>query len=272
MPFATVRHAPALALVVVALMAGCHSSLRHVPVDAAAPGPGAEPPVPVIDSGFEAVATVADATPNVSLDGTGNPNNGSTTSDGGAAAPVAPRDLGKAVPPEPMAPAGTTDGCAYSRVTAKGLQFQLQSTHYAALATLDYDYRSATSICYKSGGDASSRLTPLSVTNTARVLTDKIGQPIDEFYLAGTCNQEGLCTVTGCEAYVFSGPNLIVGHRFCWSDALEGPAKTVVIVEEVYAVEDGALYDFDGAAVPLDALLEGYKPTSEPDAAATCTE
>lgn len=203
MPFATVRHAPAPALVVVALMAGCHSSLRHVPVDAAAPGPGAEPPVPVIDSGFEAVAIVADATPNVSLDGTGNPNNGSTTSDGGAAAPVAPRDPGMAVPPESMAPAGTTDGCAYSRVTAKGLEFQLQSTHYAALATIDYDYRSVTSIRYKSGGDASSRLTPLSVTNTARVLTDKIGQPIDEFYLAGTCNQEGLCTVTGCEAYVF---------------------------------------------------------------------
>jgi hypothetical protein len=105
--------------------------------------------------------------------------------------------------PSPWPLPEPTDGCAYSRVTAKGLEFQLQSTHYAALATIDYDYRSVTSIRYKSGGDASSRLTPLSVTNTARVLTDKIGQPIDEFYLAGTCNQEGLCTVTGCEAYVF---------------------------------------------------------------------
>lgn len=172
----------------------------------------------------------------------------------------APRDLTRSIPQEYMDPPGSIDGCTYNHITAGSLQYGLQQSHFAAVANIDYDYRSVEAIRYKDGSEASSRLTPLSISGVVRVLEDKVGLPIDNFYLVGTCNQNGLCTISNCKSYVNSGANLILGSRFCWSDSLAGPAKTVVFVNQVFPYEDGALYDFDGTPISFDSLMAGYVP------------
>jgi hypothetical protein len=189
----------------------------------------------------------------------------------GASAPLAPRHVDRAlsatlIDPERRGHPSAIDGCHYVRVNSKGLQFRMRESHFAAIADIDYDYQASRALVGQDDSPESSMLTPVQVRGVSRVFVDKVGQPIGDFFLAGTCDREGLCKIVGCESWVSSGPNLIVGTRFCGHS---GMAKPIVIIDQLLPVEGNMAYDFDGAPVPLADLLAGFTP-SDPTRETDC--
>jgi hypothetical protein len=170
---------------------------------------------------------------------------------------LAPRARARALPREVLGPEGhgrtdAIDGCSYSRLTPQILGNTLGNADFAAIVTIDYDYRASTRLRRGDGSIESMELTPIELRSVQKVLLNRTGRDIGEFYLAGGCDASGLCRVHDCEHYVNSGTNLLIGQRYCGEAAV---GKVVMIALAVYPLENDDLYEFDGSFQSLSGLL-----------------
>jgi hypothetical protein len=160
------------------------------------------------------------------------------------------------------------DGCAYARLTPRILEHALEHADFFGVLTVDYDYRRSTHLRRSDGSIESVELTPLNVLDTHEVILDRVGEPIENLYLVGTCLESGLCRVHDCERYVASGANLVIARRYCGEMERE---QITMLVHTIYPIEEDRLYDFDGSTQSLaDLLREVTLPPETPTATSGC--